>query len=42
MFNSFVESSVSYGNEVWTLNKRMEDKISATEMIIGDVVARRP
>lgn len=33
MFNSFVESCVTYGSEVWTLNEKMKNKILATEMM---------
>lgn len=33
IFNSFVESTTTYGSEVWTLNKSLKDKIAATEMM---------
>lgn len=33
MFSTFIESTVTYGAEAWTLNKGLKSKINATEMM---------
>lgn len=32
MFKTLIESSVSYGSEIWVINKRLAQRINATEI----------